>query len=71
MNSGRIKWVSPDMSYGFILLPDGQEAYFNSYDFQGGDRMSLTDKVGEEVSFELLRTERGYEAFNIQTFAFA
>lgn len=68
MNSGRIKWISPDMSYGFILLPDGQEAYFNSYDFQGGD-LTRTP-VGEEVSFELLRTERGFEAFNIQTFAF-
>lgn len=65
MNCGRIKWVSPDMSHGFILLPDGQEAYFNSYDFHGGEIF-----VGEEVSFELLRTERGFEAFNIQTFVF-
>lgn len=54
------------MSYGFILLPDGQEAYFNFYDFQGSPA-----SIGEEVSFELLRTERGYEAFNIEAFAFA
>ncbi len=69
MNSGRIKWISPDLSHGFILLPDGQEAYFNSYDYQGGDLNQMP--LGSEVSFDLLRTERGFEAFNIQAFAFA
>ena len=69
MNSGRIKWISPDASHGFILLPDGQEAYFNAYDFLGGDVSRIVP--GDEVSFELLRTNRGFEAFNVQTFAFA
>lgn len=68
MNSGRIKWISPDLSHGFILLPDGQEAYFNSYDFP--EDLNVMP-IGEEVSFELLRTERGFEAFNIRTFAYA
>ncbi len=69
MNCGQIKWISPDASHGFILLPDGQEAYFNAYDIIGGDISTVS--LGEQVSFDLLRTHKGFEAFNIQAFAFA
>jgi cold shock CspA family protein len=69
LNSGRIKWISPDLSYGYILLYDGDQAYFNSHDFLYGDLAAAA--LGDEVSFELLRTEGGFEAFNIQTFALA
>jgi len=69
LNCGRIKWISPDASYGFILLPDGQEAYFNAFDMINGDISAIGP--GEEVSFDLLQTPKGFEAFNVQAYLFA
>lgn len=69
MNTGRIRWFSPDRSHGFILLPDGQEAYFNAFDFLGDECGQA--QLGDEVSFELLKTETGFEAFSIQTLVFS
>jgi len=51
-------------------MPDGREAYFNTYDILGGVDINALSP-GEEVSFEVLHTHRGLEAFNIQTFAYA
>ena len=62
--SGRVKWFNGEKGYGFIVKADGGEVFFH--------RSQITDElvtVLEEetpVTFELVTTERGPEANQVQ-----
>ncbi len=68
--SGRVKWFNGEKGYGFIVKADGGEVFFH--------RSQVTDDVrhdasavtvleeGTPVTFELVTTERGPEANQVQ-----
>ncbi len=65
MNSGLIKWFNPYKNYGYILLPDGTEVYFNATALAEGRFVGHLGP-GQSVSFDLMETRIGFEACNIQ-----
>lgn len=64
MNSGFIKWFDPYKNYGSILLPDGGEVVFHVTALAEGQFVGHLG-AGQIVSFDLLETRMGIEAYNI------
>ncbi len=65
MASGRIKWYSPQLGYGFILPDDGGvELLMQHADLTGGDGFSPFEN-GAQVTYEPVRGEEGPEAKNV------
>lgn len=60
---GTVKWFSNERGYGFILKEEEEEyfVHFSSLMMEG----YKTLKAGQEVSFELLQTEKGVQAVNV------
>lgn len=57
---GNVKWFDPKKGYGFIEGPDGQDVFVHFSQIQGDGFRSLKD--GEEVEYELIQGEKGYQA---------
>ncbi len=57
---GQVKWFDPKKGYGFILGPSGQDVFVHYSQIQGDGFRSLKD--GEEVDYELIQGEKGYQA---------
>ncbi len=60
----KVKWFNNEKGYGF-LVNDISEDIFVHYTEIGLDGYK-TLKEGTEVEFELLNTEKGYQAKNIK-----
>ena len=57
---GQVKWFDPKKGYGFIVGPQGQDVFVHYSQIQGDGFRSLRD--GEEVDYELLEGEKGFQA---------
>lgn len=57
---GNVKWFDPKKGYGFIEGPDGQDVFVHFSQIQGDGFRSLKD--GEEVEYELIQGEKGFQA---------
>lgn len=57
---GQVKWFDPKKGYGFILGPSGQDVFVHYSQIQGDGFRSLKD--GEEVDYELIQGEKGWQA---------
>jgi CspA family cold shock protein len=64
MRRGRVKWFSPELGYGFILIDQDVEVFVHHSDIQSEGFRMLHD--GEEVEFELHNTQRGFQARNVR-----
>ncbi len=62
--TGQVKWFSGEKGYGFIVKADGGEVFFHRS--QVTDALLTTLEEGTPVTFELVTTERGPEANQIQ-----
>ena len=61
---GVVKWFNSSKGFGFIEQTDGKDVFVHYTAIQGEGYKSLPE--GADVTFELLQTERGPQAANVQ-----
>jgi CspA family cold shock protein len=60
---GEVKWFNRKKGYGFLTKADGQEVFFHRSDVAGRELEQIKD--GSQVEFQIRRTDKGLEAFNV------
>ncbi len=60
----RVKWFDPKKGFGFIEGPSGQDVFVHYTQIKGEGFRSLKD--GEEVDYELVESEKGLQARDVQ-----
>ena len=60
MATGTVKWFNDDKGYGFITGPEGQDVFVHYSQIEGDGFRSLKD--GEVVDYELIESEKGWQA---------
>jgi len=60
---GAVKWFNLDKGYGFINKADGKDVFFHRSDVV--DFQASEIKEGQQVEFQVRRTPKGLEAFNV------
>jgi len=64
MASGKIKWFDNQKGFGFIAQESGQDVFVHFSSIQQKGFRTLFE--GDEVSFEVIDSERGLKAQNVQ-----
>jgi cold shock protein len=64
MASGKVKWWDETHGYGFIAQDGGQDVFLHYKAVLGNGHKSFSP--GEEVVFDLVPTEKGPKAENVQ-----
>lgn len=62
--TGRVKWFSNDMGYGFIGFRENEDIFvhYSAIDLDGYKTLS----EGQLVEFKLIETSKGYQAINVR-----
>ena len=63
MPTGKVKWFDPKKGYGFIVGEQGQDVFVHFTSIAGSGFRSLKD--GEEVDYEVVKGEKGFQARNV------
>jgi len=63
MASGKVKWFDNKRGFGFIAQDSGQDVFVHFSSIQGKGYKTLNE--GEEVSFEVVTSDRGLKAQNV------
>jgi len=64
MASGKVKWFDNKKGFGFIAQATGQDVFVHHTSIIGGGFKTLNE--GEEVSFDVVPSEKGLKAQNVQ-----
>jgi CspA family cold shock protein len=64
MASGKVKWFDNKKGFGFIAQSSGQDVFVHHSSIIGGGFKTLNE--GEEVSFEIVNSDKGLKAQNVQ-----
>jgi CspA family cold shock protein len=64
MASGKIKWFDNKHGFGFIVQDGGPDIFVHHSAIVGEGFKTLIE--GEEVSFDVVASERGPKAHNVQ-----
>lgn len=64
MASGKIKWFDNRKGFGFIAQNTGQDVFVHHSSIVGAGFKTLNE--GEEVSFDIVSSEKGLKAQNVQ-----
>src|SRR5215831_15302451 len=64
MASGKIKWFDNKRGFGFIAQDSGQDVFVHHTSILGQGFKTLNE--GEEVSFEVVSSDKGPKAQNVQ-----
>lgn len=64
MHTGKIKKLVSDRGFGFISDTDGREVFFHQSSIIDSKFSDLTD--GQEVEFEVEKSEKGPRAVNVR-----
>ena len=64
MASGKVKWFENKKGFGFITQPSGPDVFVH-YSCIIGDGFR-TLEAGDDVSFEIIPTDKGLKAQNVQ-----
>jgi len=61
---GAVKWFDPKKGYGFIVGPQGQDVFVHYSQIQSDGFRLLKD--GEEVDYELVEGDKGWQAREVK-----
>ena len=64
MPSGTVKWFNAQKGYGFILNDAGQDVFVHHTSIKGAGFKTLQE--GETVDYELVDSDKGPKALNVQ-----
>lgn len=64
MASGKVKWFNNQKGFGFIADDSGQDVFVHHTSIMGGGFKTLNE--GEIVTFELISSDKGLKAQNVQ-----
>ena len=64
MASGKVKWFDNKKGFGFIAQDSGQDVFVHHTSITGAGFKTLNE--GEEVTFEIVSSEEGLKAQNVQ-----
>ena len=64
MASGKVKWFDNQRGFGFIAQESGQDVFVHHTSISGSGFKTLNE--GEEVSFDIVPSEKGLKAQNVQ-----
>ena len=64
MASGKIKWFDNKKGFGFIAQSSGQDVFVHHTSITGQGFKTLNE--GDEVSFEIIPSDKGLKAQNVQ-----
>jgi cold shock protein len=64
MASGKIKWFDNKKGFGFIAQDGGQDVFVHHTNIQGAGFKTLNE--GDTVTFEVVATDKGPKAENVQ-----
>jgi CspA family cold shock protein len=64
MASGKVKWWDNKKGFGFIALDSGEDVFVHHSSIVGPGYKTL--KQGEDVLFDVVASEKGYKAANVQ-----
>lgn len=62
--NGTVKWFSAEKGYGFITTEDGQDIFAHFSQIQKEGFRTLEE--GQAVTFDVVDSEKGQQAENIQ-----
>ena len=65
MAFGKVRWYSTERGYGFIARDDSKKDLFVHYTAIEGNGFKTID-ADDEVSFDIVRTEKGLAASNVR-----
>jgi CspA family cold shock protein len=64
MASGKVKWFDNKKGFGFIAQDSGQDVFVHHTSILGAGFKTLNE--GEEVSFDVISSDKGPKAQNVQ-----
>jgi cold shock protein len=64
MASGKVKWFDNKKGFGFIAQSSGQDVFVHHSSIVGSGFKTLNE--GEEVSFDVVPSDKGLKAQNVQ-----
>ena len=64
MASGKVKWFDNRKGFGFIAQDTGEDVFVHHSSIAGPGFKTLNE--GEPVSFEVISSEKGLKAQNVQ-----
>ena len=64
MASGKVKWFDNKKGFGFIAQDSGQDVFVHHTSITGPGFKTLNE--GDEVSFEVIPSDKGLKAQNVQ-----
>ena len=64
MASGKVKWFDNKKGFGFIAQDSGQDVFVHHTSIKGSGFKTLNE--GEEVNFEVISSDKGPKAQNVQ-----
>ncbi len=67
MASGKVKWFDNKKGFGFIAQETGQDVFVHHTSITGSGFKTLNE--GEEVTFDIVPSDKGLKAQNVQRHA--
>jgi len=64
MAIGKVKWFDNKSGFGFIIQDTGKDVFVHHTQISGKGFKTLTE--GEEVSFDVIESEKGLKAQNVE-----
>ena len=64
MASGKVKWFDNKKGFGFIAQDSGKDIFVHHTSIMGNGYKTL--KEGEEVQFDLIESDKGPKAQNVE-----